>query len=123
MFWGTRASFARMVPCHLSHVSFPLPVQVEGDRYVLHDMFQRMRLRLLKVVTPVNWIEPGVQKVLRPLSIPHNDARRRQSFLILRNDKVYPITLQVAKRLDNAVWRHHGLVDDHELFEAGGGEK
>jgi hypothetical protein len=92
------------------------------DGYILHYMLQRMRLGFLEIVTSVDWIEPGIQKVLGPLPIAHNNTRGRQSFLILRRDKVNPVALQVAESLDNTVWWHYRLVDDHELFEPGRGK-
>ena len=86
----------------------------------LHDMLQRMTLRLLKIITPIYRIEPRVQKVLRPVPVPHNDAGGHQPLFILRDDKVDAIALQVPKRFDHAVGRDNGFVGEHYVFEAGG---
>jgi hypothetical protein len=89
----------------------------------LHDMLQRMTLRFLKIITPVNRIEPTIQEELRPLPVSDNETTRRQSVLILRDDEVYSVALQVAEGFYDAVGRHHGRVCDHEAFEFRGREQ
>lgn len=88
--------------------------------YSLHNMLQSMPLGLLKVVAPVQGIEPGVQEKLGPVSVPHDHASARQSFLVLRQDEVDPRPLQMREGLDHAVGWYDGLVDDHEGFEPRG---
>lgn len=92
----------------------------KGSYNSLHDMLQRMALRLLKIITPVYRIEPRVQKVLRPIPIPHNDTRGHQSLFILRHHEVDPVALQVPKRFDHAVGGHNGFIGEHDVFEARG---
>lgn len=89
---------------------------------LLHDMLQRMRLRLLEVVASVDRIEPRVQEVLGPLSIPNNEAVLRQSIFVLSNNKIYPISFEVSERFDDTVWWYYRLMDDHEFFELRGRE-
>lgn len=86
-------------------------------------MLQSMAFGLLKVVTSVNRIEPSIQEELCPLPVPHNKATRRQSIFVLCNDEIYSVAFEVAKGLDDAVWRHDGCVGDHVGFEFGGSEQ
>ena len=86
-------------------------------------MLQRMTLRLLKVITPIDRIEPSIQEELGPLSVPHNKATRRQSIFVLCNDEIYSVALEVTESFDDAIGRYDGCVGDHVGFEFGGGEQ
>ena len=83
-------------------------------------MLQRMTLRLLKIITPINRIEPRVEKVLCPVAIPHDNTRRYQPLFILRDDKVDAVAFEVSERLDYAVRGDDGLVGEHDVLEARG---
>jgi hypothetical protein len=91
--------------------------------YILHDVLQSVKLGLLEIVRPVHGVEPDIQKVLGPLAIPDDEATRRQAILILSEDEVYPVPLQIAECLDDAVWRDNGCIGDHKRLEFGGGEE
>jgi hypothetical protein len=94
-----------------------------GYFYSLHDMLQRMTLRLLKIITPIYRIKPTIQEEFSPLPISHNETTRRQTIFILRDDEVYSVALQVAKGFDDAVGGYDGRVCYHEAFEFRGREQ
>lgn len=79
-----------------------------------------MGLSPLEVVTPIDRIKPRLQHELSPLPIAHDETADRQSFFILREDKIYIRTLQVAKGFDDAVRGDDGLVLLHQGFYPGG---
>lgn len=78
-----------------------------------------MALRLLKVITPVNRIEPSIEEELRPLSVSDHKTARRQSILVLCNDEIYSVAFKVAKGFDDAVGWYDGRVCDHVGLELG----
>lgn len=80
-------------------------------------MLQSMALSLLKVVAPIQRVEPRVQEILSPVPTPDDHAAAGKTLLILAEHEVDPLALQVWERLDHAVGGHDGLVDDHEGFE------
>jgi hypothetical protein len=93
------------------------------ERYVLHNVLERMELGFLEVVAPVDGVEPDVQKVLCPLAVANDKAAWRQSVLVLGEDEVYAITLQVAECLDDAVGRDDGRIGHHGGLELRRGEE
>lgn len=76
-----------------------------------------MRLRLLEVIIPVDWVKPRIQEVLGPISSTDNETIRRQAVFILCYNKVYPVCLQIPKGLDHAIWRYNRLIDNHKLLQ------
>lgn len=106
-----------------SIVSHLVEHAAEETRDVLHNVFQGMSLRLLKVIAPVDWIEPAVQKVLGPLAISDNKAARRQAILVLGDDEVNSVALQIAKCFDDRVGGDNRRVGDHQALEARGREE
>lgn len=84
-------------------------------------MLQRMPLRLLEIIAPIQGIEPRVQQILGPLAVADHHAVLAQPFVVLRQDKVDVGALQVAEGLDHTVGRDHAAVDQHDGFEARGG--
>lgn len=84
----------------------------------LHKVFQRMRLRVLKVVAPIQRVEPRIQQKVRPVSSSHQEAVIAQRVLVLRQDEVDVRGGFVVEGFDYAVRWDDGLVGDHEGFEA-----
>lgn len=78
-----------------------------------------MRLRFLKVVTPVNRVEPGLQEEARPVPVANNKVTCRQALLVLGQHEINILARQVAEGLDDAVWGHNGVVLLHDLRELG----
>lgn len=81
-----------------------------------------MTLGLLKVIIPIQRIEPAIQKKARPLPLPHDKTPLAQRLGVLRQDQVDLVALQMAEGPDDAVRRHDGLVFEHEAFEPLRGE-
>lgn len=88
----------------------------------LHDVLERVALGLLEVVAAVQRVEPGVEEELGPVRVADQQAAAGQPVVVLRQHEVHALALQVRERLDHAVRRHDGLVDDHEAFELRGRE-
>jgi len=86
---------------------------VSGPKYT----HQRMPLGLLEIITPIQRIEPTIQKEPRPLPPPHHKTPRTQRLRILRQHQVDLVRRQVREGPDHAVRRHHGLVLEHQAFE------
>src|SRR4051812_22953083 len=119
---GTRASLDRMVGCHWTMCSyevtrFGVSVTVSGASRLAERSpqlprraYQCMRLGLLKVVAPVQRIEPRVEEELCPVPVPQQEAGHGHAHVVLRHDKVNVLGADVAKRLDDALGRHHAVV-------------
>ncbi len=81
-----------------------------------------MRLRLLEIITSIQWIKPRIQEKPCPFPILHDEAPLTQPFPILRQYQIDTIAFQIAKCFDYAVGRDHGLLSQHDFFQRFGGE-
>ena len=86
----------------------------------LYNVLQRMVFGFLEVVASVDRVEPSIQEELCPLSVTDYKTTRCQSVFVLRDDKVYPVALQVAECLDDAFWRNDGGIGEHVGLKLGG---
>jgi hypothetical protein len=76
-----------------------------------------MCIRLLEIVRAVQWIKPGVQEELGPLSSADNEAPLRKALFVLGENQINVGALQMWKSLDNTIWWYHGLVSQHHTFQ------
>lgn len=76
-----------------------------------------MCLGLLKVIAPINRIEPRLEEELGPVTVPHHQAARREALLVLREHKMDVVAAQVAERLDDAVGRDDRMILNHQLLQ------
>lgn len=92
----------------------------KGKRGKTH---QSMRLRLLKIITPIQRIKPRIQEELRPVPVLEHKTPRTQSLSVLRQHQIDSIAVQVSECFDHAVGRDDGIITQHELFEHFGREE
>ena len=79
--------------------------------------YQGVPLRLLKIVAPVQRIEPDVEKKLAPLALPQHEALLAQALAVLGEHEINFIPGQAREGVDDAVGRHDGLVAQHQRLE------
>lgn len=76
-----------------------------------------MSLGLLEVVTPVEGVHPGFGEELGPIAVSNHYAVGDHAEIVLADDEVGIAALEVRKRLDDAVWRHNGVILDHQTLQ------
>src|SRR5690606_12962837 len=77
-----------------------------------------MRLRMFKIMTPVQRIKPRIKKESGPFGPLDDETTRCQALRILSDDQVHIFFLQVAKGLNDAIRWHDWNVLQHERFQA-----
>ena len=77
-----------------------------------------MSFCFLKIIAAIERVEPRVQEELRPFAPPYHKAALTETLSILREDQIDLVALKVCERSDDAVGRDHGLIPQHQRFEA-----
>ena len=77
-----------------------------------------MSFCFLKIIAAIERVEPRVQEELRPFAPPYYKATLTETFSILREDQIDLVAFEVCECSDDAVRRDHGLIPQHQRFEA-----
>lgn len=97
----------------------------QNRRVPLHDMLERMTLCLLKVISPVQWVEPRVEEELGPAvlgAVADQEGAVGEVVPVLRQDQTGFGQGQVGEGVDHAIGRNDGDVLAYEASDAGGVE-
>lgn len=86
-------------------------------------MLQRVELCFLEIVRPVDRVEPHIEEVLCPLAISDGEAAGRKAVFVLCKYKVYPVALEVAECLNNAVRGDYRRIREHCSLKLRGSEE
>lgn len=82
------------------------------------ETYQSVHLRFLKVILPIQRIEPHIKEESRKVALSKHKASGVQVLVIRADYKVDILWLQVRESLDNAVRRHNGNVLEHQRLKA-----
>ena len=80
--------------------------------------YQSVSFCFLKIIATIERVEPGVQEELGPFAPPYHEATLTETLSILREDQVDLVAFKVGEGSNDAVRRDHGLIPQHQRFEA-----